>query len=311
MITGLSSIAVATTPIALDIYDREDPLSLLPLLAQFVDNTTDREKTLTLEWWSVFPELRKWVGERTTQKAFQDALRIVSEQYEITLEFDKNDAERKAGLMKAADLAVKIAQAFVRGKVQLAYRILQTNALAYDGQNYFDTDHQHPNGTTYSNVVAVDRVDDANPTVVEARNEMKLAMIRLLRNRLVRNELVSTAEIKNSLVVITRSEGVWGAFNDLNTEERIGLEPNLNRFRGSFNLLRDFNPPAGTENSADVIEALPGGPRPTVFVTTREPKGLQFDESKVFSHNLVPFGMDGEYGVAAGFPQTAVRLLPT
>lgn len=307
MIDILKSIAVNVTPIALDIYDKEDPASLLPYLAQFAENA-DKEKTVTLEWAAVFPELRKWVGERTVQKAFKDALKIDSEPYEITLEYDSRDAERKSALVKAADLAERIARGFVQGKVMLAYRVLQTNALAYDGQNFFDTDHVHPDGSAYSNVVTVVRVVAASPTVQEARGELKLAMARLQQNRLLRNALVSTAEIESNLVVITRSYDVWSAYNDLLTEERIGTE--INRFRGKFKLLRDFNPKAGDENSVDIVEAMPGGPRPVVFVITSEPKGLQFDLSKEFGHKLIPFGMDGEYGVAAGFPQTAVRVTP-
>lgn len=307
MISDLKSIARAVTPIAMDIYDKEDPTSLLAVLAQVVPNP-EGEKILTLEWWSAFPELRRWLGERSVQKAFQDALEVRSELYEITMEFDRRDAERKSGLAKAEQLADKIAKAFIQGKVMLAYRVLQQNLLAYDGQDFFDTDHAHPDGSGYSNLTTVSRVIAANPTVVEARSELKAAMSLLLQNRLVRNQLVSTADIQNSLVVIARSQGTWSAYRDLNTEEKIGDEPN--RFRNTFTLLRDFNPPSGQENSVDVIEALPGGPRPAVFVATREPKGLEFDESKAFSHHLIPFGMDGEYGVAAGFPQTAVRLQP-
>ncbi len=307
MITDLKSIAVAVTPIALDIYDREDPLSLLPLLAQFADNP-DKEKTVTLEWASVFPELRKWIGDRTVQKAFKDTLKVPSEPYEITLEYDSRDAERKSGLVKAEQLGIKIARAFSAGKVDLAYGVFKANSLAYDGQDFFDSDHIHPDGSGFSNVVSVTRTTAASPSVVEARNELKRAASRLMENRLVRNSLVNTAEIEANLVVIARSFDVWSAYRDLNREEMIGTEPN--RFRGTFKLLRDFNPKAGDESSVDIIEALPGGPRPVVFVVTTEPKGLQFDLSKEFGNKLVPFGMDGEYGVGPGFPQTAVRLVP-
>jgi hypothetical protein len=306
MISGLRSIAVAVTPIALDIYDREDPLSLLPLLAQFAGNP-DKEKTVNLEWLSVFPELRKWIGERTVQRAFKDNLKVDSEPYEITMEFDRRDAERKSGLVKAEKLAADIARAFSRGKVQLAYQVLRSNAVTYDGSSFFDFDHTHPNGSPFNNLLPVVRANPTKPTVAEARYELKLATAKLMENRLVRNELVSTAEIDQSLVVITRSFNVWSAYRDLNTETMIGTEPN--RFKGTFHLLRDFKPNFGDDYSVDVIEALPNGPRPVVFVVTSEPTGLAFDLSKEFSHKQVPFGMDGEYGAAAGFPQTAVRVI--
>jgi phage major head subunit gpT-like protein len=309
MISGLQSIARAVTPIALDIYDKLDSSSVFGVLAQLVPNP-GREKVVTVEWWSAFPQLRKWIGERTVQRAFQDSLVIPGEPYEITMEFDRRDAERASGLVKAEELAGKIARAFARGKVMLALRALRTNALTYDGQSFFDSDHAHPDGSTFSNLIELARGSAAYPTVQEARSELKVAQSRLMENRLIRDELVEEAEVAASLslIVLARSQPVWSAYRDLRTEERIGTEPN--RFRNTFRLLRDFNPPAGLENTIDVIEALPDGPRPTVFVATREPEGLQFDETKVFSHNQVPFGMDAEYGVAAGFPQTAVRVVP-
>ena len=56
--------------------------------------------------------------------------------------------------------------------------------------------------------------------------------------------------------------------------------------------------------------ALPTGPRPVLWMPTREPKGIEFDTTKSFSHAQISFGMDGEYGVEPGFPQCAVRINP-
>lgn len=75
MISGLRSIAQAVTPIALDIYDKLDSSSVFGVLAQLVPNP-GREKVVTVEWWSAFPQLRKWIGERTVQRAFQNSLVI-------------------------------------------------------------------------------------------------------------------------------------------------------------------------------------------------------------------------------------------
>jgi hypothetical protein len=90
---------------------------------------------------------------------------------------------------------------------------------------------------------------------------------------------------------------------------RFGADPNL--WQGAFELVRDFKPKAGTENTVDVVLATPNGPRPAIFVVSREPQGLKFDQSKEFASRYIPFGMDAMYGVTPAFWQTAVRIQPT
>ncbi len=312
MIDQLRTLARAVTPIALDIYDREDPLSLLASLARIRPNPTRRKK-ITLEWWSAFPQLRLWVGDRKTQRLFSDSLEIDIRLYEITFDMDRLDVETEEALVKAQDLAEEIARAFIRGKVMLAYGPLRRNELAFDGQDFFDTQHQHATGKPYSNLLTVGldplkpRANNAEPTPIELREELKVVMSRLLENSLVRNTLVSTAEAENNLVVIARSFDVWSAFKDLLTEEQLDQMPN--RFRGKFNLIRDVEFDGDLANVYDVIRADPGGPRPVIFVPTQEPSGLQFDETQEFGARYIPFGMHAQYGVATGFPQTAIRVV--
>ncbi len=205
-------------------------------------------------------------------------------------------------------MAQRIVGAVLRGKAKYAMRPLRENFLAYDGQSFFDTDHLHPDGTVYSNLLTVNRDDDANPTIGEAREELKAAMYKLMANRVIREGLSLAPVVDKNLIVIAKSQGVWQGYQDLLTEERIGGDPN--RFRGTFTLALDRAPKAGTENAVDFIWADPEGPRPVVVIDTREPNGVYFDESKVFSHQLIPFGMDGEIAVAPGFPQTALRAQP-
>jgi hypothetical protein len=305
--TDLRSLARAVTPIALDTYDKEDPTTILPWLAQIAQNP-GREKTLTLEWWTAFPRLRKWVGERTVQRFFQHDLSIKSEPYEITEEIDQWDLDRANAMVNLADIAAKMGSAFAKGKVMFAFRVLRRNDLTYDGQSFFDTDHTHPDGTTFSNIVTVTRASAANPTVAEARGELDECLFQLMVNRIVTDELVSAQEKNAGIVVVTKSRKVFLAYRRLLNDPLIGTE--VNPYRGTFSLYLDAKPNAGAENTVDVIEALPDGPRPVIFVPTREPDGVEFDESKRFGHNKVPFGMAGEFGLAAGFPQTAVRATP-
>jgi hypothetical protein len=304
-ISDLRSLARAATPIALDIYDKTDPTTLLPLVAVVVSDASLSEE-INLEWALVFPEIRKWVGERVAQKAFAGRLKVVPELYETTLEVDSIDIERGTALLKVNEKALRMGRSFATGKVRLAYRVMRENLITYDGQNFFDSDHQHPDGRLASNIVAMARANPAAPTVLEARDELRAATDRLMANSLFRDDLIRAEDVRKGLVVFAKTQAVFNAYDQLRTEKSFGADPNL--WEGKFDLVRDFGAPAGTENTVDIVLAAPDGPRPAVFVVSREPNGLKFDESKEFSSRLIPFGMDAIYGVAPAFWQVAVRI---
>lgn len=310
-ITNARSIARTVTPIVLDIYDREGAQGLLPLIARVLPGEPG-QKDFEMEWWSAFPEMRKWVGDRQTQQVFAENLKGTIDPYEVTFSMDRRDVDSKS-LVKAQDLAESTARSFVLGLAMLAYSPLRNNVLAYDGQNFFDTDHTHPNGKAYSNLLTIGaggvpaRASAAAPTPVEVREELKRAAVQLLKNTLVRNVLTQTNTASDNLVVIARRDAEWHAFYDLLTEENIEGD-RANTWRGKFQLLRDWNPPAGEDDSYDVIRAVPNGPRPSIVVTAKQPGGLEFDESQLFRSRKVDFGTDAEFGAAAGFPQVAVRM---
>lgn len=303
-IEQLQSVAVTVTPLALDIYDKESAVSLLPLISQV--HPAGGHRKGKFEWWAAFPEMRLWMDEKQVQKAFRDDLEYEVEPYEITMAFDRYMASFDDGVVKAQQLGSKIAVGFANGKVLAAYAPMRDNVATYDGQDFFDTDHTHPDGSSYSNVVTASRTAAATPTIIEARAELKKAQSLLLQNSIVRNSLVSTAQVKSGLVVIAKSYDVWAAYNDLLEEEKVGTD--TNRFRGAFQLLRDFSPASGTANYVDIVLALPNGPRPTITVVHQEPTGMKFDLSKEFSKREIPFGMEAAYDFIPAFPQAAVRV---
>jgi hypothetical protein len=307
MLSDLQSIARAVQVLVLDIYDRSSALTLLPQIARTVDNPT-RAKSLTLEWITVFPELRRWLGDRVIQKSFQDQLTIIGEPFEITDAFDRNDITRGTALATVLDKGKAIAEGFAVGKLMLVFRPLRLNLLTDDGQNFFDTDHTRPDGSVYSNVLTVSRGDATEPSIQEARDELAEALFLLQAIRLWGDVLASADDVTKSLIVIVRSTKVFKTYNRLRTEASFGADPNI--WKNAFSLWMDYNPLAGTENKVDVILSMPTGPRPILFMPTIEPTGLEFETGDGFESRLVKFGMDGEYGVAPGFPQTAVRVNP-
>jgi hypothetical protein len=305
MLSDLKSIAVKATPIALDIYDKTDPTTLLSSMAVVVNDPSLAEE-VNLEWAAVFPELRKWIGDRVAQQGFAGRLKIRPELYEVTLDFDSLDIERGTALLQATEKATRIGRAFAVGKVMLAYRVLRESQLTYDGQEFFSALHQHPDGTPASNVLIAARSHPTRPTVDDVRNEIASALDRLMANAILRDELVRSEDMRKGLIVFVRSQPIWSSYEALRTEKSFGGDPNL--WQGAFELVRDFKPLMGDSHTVDFVLATPNGPRPAIFVVSREPQGLKFDQSKEFASRYIPFGMDAMYGVTPAFWQTAVRV---
>ncbi len=309
----LKSIGRVVTLLSLDLYLKAQPTSHLEHLARVLPHSGGG-KTFSLEWVNAFPQLRKWVGPRKLQESFGDAIKGELAPFEITAGYDRMDLELGDPLASASiqTMSESISEGFIVGKERLAYEVLLNNSVTYDGQDLFDTDHVHPDESTASNIIGigtdVDNRGTVNePTVIEVGKELQACQRRLLQNVIVRKRLVDAAEARGATRVIARSNAVYDAFDSLLQEERLP-DGTINRRRGTFSLSRDFSPPVGMENSYDVLSAIPGGPRPVIFVVGKDMTGVSSDTSKEWSDREIPFGSDGIFGAAPGFWQTVVRV---
>ena len=312
-ISQLRTVARRATTIALDIYDKGP--STLPLFAQTIRMSGQR--VVTFEWWEAFPTMIEWIGDRKTQELFGEAIEVEVKPYEVTYKLDRMNVELDGDLSlvtQPQQMGAAVAQAFENGKIERAYAPLRANDLSYDGQNFFDTDHTHPDGSTFDNVVDLSgvgysRTATGKPTVDEARRELNLAAQRLQVNRLRRSTLVVKPAMPE-LVVVVKSIDTELAYQALRDEPSYisGNSTLENPWQGKFTLVRDTDPVSGDEKKVDVLLAEAGGPRPSIFVESRGPRGLEFDETSVFSSRIIYFGSDALYGFAPGFPQAAVRI---
>lgn len=315
-IATVRSIARRVNPIAFDVYDRFEQESFLQDFALVVQNSAN-EDPVRFEWVGANLEARPWVDERTTQAIFKGDFSVPIEDFEATFEFDVREIGRFGSLGSSGMTALENGlSAFSLRKIQLLAKNFRDNPLAYDGQNFFDTDHVHPAAdghpqTTYSNVLTPDWVNPAAPTLDEADAFLYSASRRLRQIGGYRLEWVDTARFRENLMVISHNEAHTEVFETLRDAEHLGSDTQRNKWRGRIRVIEDQNPTSGQENYIEVTHNETMGPKPVLFVVDQEPGGLEADESGRFDRRKVRMGWWAAYGAKPGWPQTALQGRPT
>jgi len=126
-------------------------------------------------WLGAAPVMREWIGGRLLKRPRVEAYTLRNKLYEASTDLPVMDVLRdKTGglLMKVKDMA---AQAALHWEKLITDAIL-ANGLAYDGQNFFDTDHVSGDSGTLINSLAVGQVPSlaaatgTTPTISEMAN---------------------------------------------------------------------------------------------------------------------------------------------
>lgn len=119
--------------------------------------STDQESE-TYNWLGMSPVMREWIGGRHAKGFRTTGITIQNKIWEATLEVLVDELRRD----KTGQIQVRInelAQRAVTHEASLISQLMLTgeSAVAYDGQNFFDTDHaEGDNTTSQSNKITVD-----------------------------------------------------------------------------------------------------------------------------------------------------------
>lgn len=313
--TSLKSVAVLATRRMLVDFDKS-PVDISSFAMTIP--SLGRQRTQKIEWINALPVMREWIGDRKTSGLFKNAIEMTLKMFEMTFKLDLKEVELdgdRSFITTAEQVAGYMVAGWANGKAVHAYEPMRSNATTtYDDQNLFDTDHVDGDGTTFSNVVDLStegysRATSGKPTILEARQELRLAVDRLQRNRLRYVTIIKTSAAP--LTVFTKSFDTYRAYWDLLTQPTIpdGAGAVIsNDWAGKFELYRDLSPVSGDEKKIDVIDATPGGPRPVFFMSQKEPGALEVDTTEYFKTKEVYYGTDGIFSFAAGLPHAAVRI---
>jgi len=167
---------------------------------------TSDQSSETYNWLGQTPAMREWVGGRNAKGFYENGLTITNKHYEATLDVLVTDLRRdKTGqaLIRIADLARRTNSHWAS---LLSTLILNgTTTVCYDGQFFYDTDHQEGNNTTnQSNDITYDVTTTTAPTVAEAQQAMMKTVSQILSFKDNENEPMSE-DAQNFLVMVPTS----------------------------------------------------------------------------------------------------------
>lgn len=115
-------------------------LSAYKSIAMVVPSTTREEE---YGWLGQTPRMREWIGDRVVKSLAAHGYKIKNRDFEQTIEVDRNDIEDdQYGVL--SPLFVEMGRAAAELPDELIFSLLKAgfSTNCYDGQYYFDTDHQ-------------------------------------------------------------------------------------------------------------------------------------------------------------------------
>ena len=150
--TGISSRAIIGT-----FYQKLEEKAGASWIDKIAMRFNSNQESETYKWLGMTPAMREWIGGRDAKGFLENGITIKNKTYEATLEVSVDDLRRD----KTSQLNVRIAELATRAithwKSLLSTIIINiANALCYDGQYFFDTDHSEGASGSQSNAISVD-----------------------------------------------------------------------------------------------------------------------------------------------------------
>lgn len=147
-------------------------------LSMRVDSDKDSERYV---WLGTAPSMREWIGGRQPKTLSQTDFRVANKDFETTLEIPVDWIRRdKTGLIRMR-IAQLVEAANLHNAELLSTLINAADATpCYDGQYFFDADHQEGDSPVQSNKVSVDIGTPTAPTAAEMEGAILTLVQQLL-----------------------------------------------------------------------------------------------------------------------------------
>ena len=246
-------------------------------------------KTIDYAWLGDFPRMREWVGDRVLKDLSAYTYQITGKKFESTIEVDRDDIEYdNLGMVKPR--IQMMASEAVGHYDELAFGLLETNGLCYDGDAFFSDTHTV--GEALFSNLGTKKLSSA--TLLEYRAQM----------RGLSTDMGRPLRIKPTLLVIP-PELEQVAIEILNKEFLANSESNTSKGLMEY-LVADWLTDAASWYMLDVSRPL----KPIILQKNKEIKFVAMDkedDENVFMRDKFRYGVDSRCNVGYGLWQLAFK----
>jgi phage major head subunit gpT-like protein len=151
----------------------------VPLIA--TDPFPSDQAQETYNWLGMAPVMREWIGGRQAKGFRENGFTIKNKKFEATLEVLLDDIRRdKTGqvLVRVNEMADRVNAHWA--KLLSALVLAGPSQVCYDGQYFFDTDHQEGDSPTQSNSITYDVTTTTAPTAAEMEKAILTGIQQML-----------------------------------------------------------------------------------------------------------------------------------
>jgi phage major head subunit gpT-like protein len=142
------------------------------------------QESETYKWLGMVPAMRQWIGGREAKGFRESGMTIVNKEWEATLEVLAPELRRD----KTGQINVRIDELAARALQhwnKLLSLIIDAGAgnaygLCYDGQYFFDTDHQEGDSGIQSNAIEVNITTPTAPSAADMETAIMTAVSTIL-----------------------------------------------------------------------------------------------------------------------------------
>lgn len=254
-------------------------------------------------WLGSTPKMREWKDERHIDEVLEKSFSIVNKSYEATFGVDRDALDDELYgqiMMRARQMGDEVA----RHKDELGAATVEagTSELAYDGQNFFDTDHEEADsGVQSNNLVGASYAfsSDALQSIISAMRQFK-------------DDKGKFAGVAPTHVMVP-SDLEWKAREILDPsviDRAGGSTPNQNLLRGRLEIIVNDYLTNNGDNSAYYVMDLSKGIKPFIYQTRKEAEMVMLnrpEDLENFMRKQIFFGVDARYAFGYGEWRLAVR----
>jgi phage major head subunit gpT-like protein len=281
---------------------------------------TDKE-TETLRWLGGAPALREWRGHRLYGAVGRYTQTVTNVKYEASLRFDVDDLRRtmKSGNQIPVVIAEMAAKAAKNPESLLSTLVTNgdttTSGLAYDGQQFFDTDHSEGSSGTQKNDLTATEIPAADvttatvPTPTEWANTL-LQAVGYQYGWLDDQGSAINGDARNFVVMVGTASLYGGLVQAINLNSLASGADNPLRGLTGINIIPLFNPRRSAATSEFNMFRIDGNVKPFIH-SVEVPLQTQVIGSgseMEFDEDAHKFGVKVVEGAAYGYWQHAMEV---